>query len=399
MTDRVRELLWQPTHQLLLDYIQHTLEADVARRAATADFRAVVPAVDIERLFASIELLIDRYEQPWSPFVASWAAGLESFAPAGDIHLLGLTPMLNQFTTALDAALREATRGNFLSGRNIGSALEAVVTRAITTTQPRDVSRALEQLRDEMIKSLSTVLTPTESVDYLNPLIDLAEDQQTLTVGTLNYDRCVELAAEKRGTPCDTAIESWLRDPNEWPATGIQLLKLHGSIDWVLDTDSHPLPQAVVRLAQPEERVRRPAIVFGEGGKLRSEGPYLELLLRWARTLDDADRLLIVGYSFRDEHINETIARWFNRDSARRIVLVTPGPLPAAGWRGRRLNPFLTDLASVDEEHLGEPRRWRRLWHVEHRACDGLAEAIAVARSVGEWEQSASGEAPTTGPA
>jgi hypothetical protein len=69
-----------------------------------------------------------------------------------------------------------------------------------------------------------------------------------------------------------------------------------------------------VKALDPAEKQRydQPAVVFGEAGKLRSEGPFLELLLAWAAALKRAANLLVVGYSFRDQHVNELIARWFN---------------------------------------------------------------------------------------
>jgi hypothetical protein len=39
------------------------------------------------------------------------------------------------------------------------------------------------------------------------------------------------------------------------------------------------------------ERRRCSFLVFGEGGKLRSDGLYLEMLLAWSARLDGADRL------------------------------------------------------------------------------------------------------------
>ena len=395
MTDHVREQLWQPTHRLLLDYVRRTLEADAARRQADAGMRTVVAAVDIERLFASIELLIDRYDQPWSPFVSTWATGLESFAPEGEIRFGSLTMSLNRFTSALENAARNPSRGYMTGGwRGVGSALEEVVKKAIESVQPRDVSNTLARLRDEMIKSLLAVLTPTAPVDYLSPLVDLADRQGAITVATLNYDRCVELAAEAQGVACDTAIETWLRDPEQWPEAGVRLLKLHGSIDWILERGTDLLPEQVVRAVLPEERVIRPAIVFGEGSKLRSEGPYLELLLRWARALDDADRLLVVGYSFRDEHVNESIARWFNRDESRRIVTLSPDQLPSGGFGARGVNQFLTAVAMVDRDLPNQPPKARRLWHVQRSAAEGLAEAIERLLDPDEWDWPAPPDSP-----
>jgi hypothetical protein len=43
--------------------------------------------------FAAVALLIDRHEQPWSPFVATWSPALESLvvphAIGGDMNSAG----------------------------------------------------------------------------------------------------------------------------------------------------------------------------------------------------------------------------------------------------------------------------------------------------------------------
>jgi len=141
-----------------------------------------------------------------------------------------------------------------------------------------------------------------------------------LTIATLNYDRSIENAAELKGATYDTGIETWLaRGEFEWREADLRLLKLHGSIDWVVKRPefvSGELPaQQIVKVLDPAEKQRydQSAVVFGEAEKLRSEGPFLELLLAWAAALKRAANLLVVGYSFllvvgysfRDQHVNE----------------------------------------------------------------------------------------------
>ncbi len=110
----------------------------------------------------------------------------------------------------------------------------------------------------------------------------------------------------------------------------VTLVKLHGSIDWVEIDSNRPLPLRGFRLASADEmdnpdQMLRPAIIFGQGNKLTAEGPYLELLRRFGTGLEEHDTLLVVGYSFRDAHVNQYIAQWFNNDPKRRMVIVS-GP-------------------------------------------------------------------------
>ena len=106
-----------------------------------------------------------------------------------------------------------------------------------------------------------------------------------------------------------------------------------------------------------------PAVVFGEAGKLRSEGPYLELPLAWSAELRLADSLVVVGYSFRDQHVNEVIARWFHADARRRITVVDPRNLDSAEYLS-----FVWHLAQLPD----------RFEYIEGRASESLARAIAA---------------------
>jgi hypothetical protein len=118
------------------------------------------------------------------------------------------------------------------------------------------------------------------------------------------------------GEECDTAIESWLaRGELELAPTGLSLLKLHGSIDWVVERPGggrHELPLVRIKKVTADEKsaYERPAVVFGEAGKLRSEGPYLELLLAFSAELKRTGSLLVVGYSFRDHTARKTHGSW-----------------------------------------------------------------------------------------
>src|SRR2546430_754566 len=88
MTDSIIERMATTRHKRILEFVRHTLAAGLAQRRVSEWERTedVEVAVDVERLFASVDLLVDRYDQPWSPFVATWHPGLESFAPHSDVR-------------------------------------------------------------------------------------------------------------------------------------------------------------------------------------------------------------------------------------------------------------------------------------------------------------------------
>ena len=360
MTDAVIDRMEDPRHRRILQFVRHTIAADLARERPRSDWIPlgqsveVAEEVDVERLFASVDLLVDRKDQPWSPFVATWHPGLESFAPPPRLSEFDLSHQLSDFESAVKGLMSSGSR-TFVRGlgtSSVKSRLWKVIEGAMRRALPSDVSELLADVRGEMLRSLFGLLSIDDpsKVAYLTPLIELARRQGSLTIATLNYDRSIENAAELSDEPCDTGIETWLtKGAFTWPDQGLRLLKLHGSIDWVVEppeTNAGELPrQRIRKVAGAEEKqwYEAPAVVFGEAGKLRSEGPYLELLLAWLSKLQRADSLLVVGYSFRDDHVNEVLARWFNADPKRRIVVVDPSN-PASA----RYSSFAWTLGNVD---------------------------------------------------
>lgn len=376
MTDAVISRIDDQEQVAVLEVVRHTIAASLAQQHVETNSSWTPPdvAVDVERFFASVELLAERHVQPWSPFVASWHPGLERFAPRS-----GSSAFFQR--NSLERAIRDIE--SYSGAANLARELERFVDGAIERARGRDVTELLTKARAEMLRSLFDVLhihDPSKT-EYLRPLIDLARAQGSLTIATLNYDRSVENIAELEGETCDTGIETWLESRAlDWPRSGLRLLKLHGSIDWVFEQDYrwHELPlQRIRKVDDPGEKARydAPAVVFGETGKLRAEGPFVELLLAWSAQLQQAHTLLVVGYSFRDTHVNEMIARWFNADPERRIVVLDPADL-----RSRGRDSFAARLTYVDEPGTGEGApSVPRIQHIASTARPGLAEAIAQA--------------------
>jgi hypothetical protein len=181
-----------------------------------------------------------------------------------------------------------------------------------------------------MLKQLRELVAITpKDVNYLTPLVE-AGRVNPLTIATLNYDLSIEQSAETAEIACATGVEGWINTGRwDWPSAGIRLLKLHGSINWIwAETQNRPghLPQRAIFLDHELENDynSQPALVFGQRGKLKAEGPFLSLLGELEALINDASRLVIVGYSFRDDHVNEIIQRWTAEDITRTITVVDP---------------------------------------------------------------------------
>jgi len=109
-----------------------------------------------------------------------------------------------------------------------------------------------------------------------------------------------------------------------------------------------PSPYQVIRKINREKKNKEiydPAIIFGGRNKLTAKGPFLSLLTAFDQKLTMSHKLTAIGYSFRDEHINEYIGRWMNRDNQNvlRIINLNESILN---------NEFLSEIRKSDNKRI-----------------------------------------------
>ncbi len=83
--------------------------------------------------------------------------------------------------------------------------------------------------------------------------------------------------------------------------------------------------------------------------------------------LAEHDTLLVVGYSFRDAHVNHYVAQWFNSDPNRRLIVLCGPSFP----REAEGIPFARDLLL---------RGGERVRVVPQTTKEGLVQAIGLAK-------------------
>lgn len=133
---------------------------------------------------------------------------------------------------------------------------------------------------------------------------------------TTNYDTLIEDALALRGVPYDDGfsgggIAFWAgygRETN--PTSKARVVKLHGSIDWMAPKDG------ASRLLRVRHHDAYPApknqvVIYPQSTKYVNTqlDPFAELFQRFRANLADSSErvLLVCGYSFGDEHINQDI--------------------------------------------------------------------------------------------
>jgi len=179
------------------------------------------------------------------------------------------------------------------------------------------------------------VLSTPSSTDYLQSLVELAIQQPGgLDIATLNYDTTVESVADRLGVHVDTGMSRWRPgEPIDFSLRNqtINLMKIHGSVNWSRSTDNRNRPEGFpfvqhvyVDGADPLTN-ENPVIIIGDREKLTAEGPTLALMRAFEEALARADRLVVVGYSFGDDHINTVIRNWLGARSSPTLTILDPG--------------------------------------------------------------------------
>jgi SIR2-like domain len=183
---------------------------------------------------------------------------------------------------------------------------------------------------DAIYSKLNTWLTQTDSskIAYLTRFEDFKRYSESVDVFSLNYDLCIEKAfAEARLAFVNGFDETGWNPSLFFSTRSIRLFKLHGSLDWVEDevhgicaftSPRHPH-------AEDFEGQQPPLLIFGTDAKLTGKQPFLTLLHSFSSRLNESDVLIIIGYSFSDEYLNEMIEQRMSRNTRIKVIVVSPG--------------------------------------------------------------------------
>jgi hypothetical protein len=186
---------------------------------------------------------------------------------------------------------------------------------------------------------LSTIdelsLAAAARTDYLLPLLSPA----VTSIVTLNYDLLLETVAEQHGHVLPDGADDW-DGGYHWPqaTSRPELIKLHGSLDWRASVRNGHVPEepsdfltrnrivverGKTSLRGPGTAIRMDAaVIFGSGNKLTSSFVFPALINRFRESLSAASTLVVVGYSFSDDHVNEAILRWLRYNPSARLVVL-----------------------------------------------------------------------------
>jgi hypothetical protein len=151
-------------------------------------------------------------------------------------------------------------------------------------------------------------------------------------VFTTNYDTIFETSMRMNDMDyCDgfTPQQQDFVFNNDWERGKIEIAKLHGSIDYYLRERDERVVRHSLQADEFDtdlfgERLKERMMILPIGEKYVTRTPYLQLLNKLSKDLTHEEIVVIIGYSFRDDPINNTFIERIYRNKRIKIVVVLP---------------------------------------------------------------------------
>ncbi|HBM3601704.1 TPA: SIR2 family protein [Listeria innocua] len=191
----------------------------------------------------------------------------------------------------------------------------------------------------EMVKNCCTLDLPNNNPHqkFLKKLVSKKMKYTRPKIFTLNYDTLFEQAAEEngymiidgfsfnfprkfKGTNFDLDVVTRITNKSvledNFTPNVVHIYKPHGSIDWAQDGDD------VIK-----KETDKSLMIYPSSNKYESsyQQPFFEMMSRFQQETRAKNTLLIIiGYSFGDEHINAMISEALNVNPSITVIFVSP---------------------------------------------------------------------------
>lgn len=184
-----------------------------------------------------------------------------------------------------------------------------------------------------------------DSIGYLYPLMGwLKKSGWGLDVFSLNYDLLIETLAEEFFIPyTDGFLVKWdsaLFDDERYQ---IRLFKLHGSFIWYQSELGERIKIPIFYHKNEVKYLAQDKVVSMMVYPWREKRePFEELLWRFRERLLTLEKLVVIGYSFRDAEMKDIVEEGLRKNDKLHLVLVSPGAHELAknfAW-GNRIECF-----------------------------------------------------------
>jgi hypothetical protein len=238
--------------------------------------------IDIEMLLINASMLADKMSAPLAPYVAVWHWSVAQLDPHNDGTVF-------RRLIALGRAL-------------LGDELRV----------PNDNSQ---------VKYLAEAVTSLQRA--------LPKQKGRPAIYTLNYDLCVEQALRYTNVPFTTGFRDGKWDPTEFDdPEKVSIVKLHGSFGWVRHPETKLLYDRDAALKRDDVDFVSDTIddelIFAIDHKLQGKQPFLWMAHDFAERIAAARYVVVIGYGFRDDYVNQIIGHAMAIDTRKQLIVVGP---------------------------------------------------------------------------
>jgi SIR2-like domain len=185
----------------------------------------------------------------------------------------------------------------------------------------------ISKFKQKILVQLQTWICRDEynKASYYKKMMEFRDDYQfPLRIFTLNYDLCIEETCthSKIETGFDDRsildLSRFNTDEGEQGNIDIFLYKLHGSINWYEESGDVKCTRSPRGISHDKME-----IIFGTTQKFRYKEPYLTALTSFKVFTSTSKLIVVIGYSFADEHINYILKNTLSLNSDTKILVVS----------------------------------------------------------------------------
>lgn len=167
-----------------------------------------------------------------------------------------------------------------------------------------------------------------KSIDYLSSLQGFI-GASPLKIFTLNYDATIEIFCEKNDIEYSDGFNPYWNPENFSNKLGLHLFKLHGSLYWLRSASGKTMKVPLKGLRSSEvkyltDEMMSEMMIYPALSKNKQPIVYSWLSQRFKDELISSDVCIIIGYSFRDDDIKDTIIESLSGNHKLWLIIISP---------------------------------------------------------------------------
>lgn len=219
------------------------------------------------------------------------------------------------------------------------------------------ILHACNYIRDVVWIKLSDCKPDRSKIEGLTSFL-LDRSPHPIDIYTSNHDLLLYDELMRRGVRVETGfvdggggLHYWRQEAIWKSDASVRLAHLHGALTWRIFRSNRSVrpvwPDFSTLPDPPRFEEERPLILCGTVSKLLeySLGVFSELNAALYAMLDSVDKLVISGFGFGDQGINNRVIEWFHGDAGRSILIIHHDESKLREGAGRAINRLIDDFS------------------------------------------------------